>query len=140
MQILEFIQNHWFLVALFVVFVMGYVLFELRNKVLGPKQLTPTLATQYINRNNPVIFDLRDSEKFKSGHIIDARCIKQSDAEEELKRLKKDKDTPILLVCQQGMTSGVLGSRLKKQGFKEVSSLAGGMNAWKNAELPIEKG
>jgi len=139
MHILTFAQNHWMLVALLLTFIAAYALFELRQHLLGPKRLTPSLATQLINRQDPLIFDLRDKAKFESGHIINAQCVPQAEALATLEKLKKPFTAPILLICQTGQHSAVLGARLKKQGFTEVMSLSGGMNAWQNAELPVEK-
>lgn len=139
MQILSFIQNHWMLVAAFVSFVLAYGLFELRLNMVGPKRLSPALATQFMNHQNPMIFDIRDKTKFQAGHILNAQSIAQAEVENTLKQLKKGPETPILLICQTGQQSVMLGNRLKKQGFTEVVCLAGGMNAWQAADLPVDK-
>jgi rhodanese-related sulfurtransferase len=139
MNVLTFAQNHWMLVALLLTFIVAYALFEIRQHWLGPKRLAPSLATQFINRQSPLIFDLRDKSKFDAGHIINAQSVPQAEAQATLEKLKKPFSTPILLICQTGQHSAVLGARLKKQGFTEVMSLGGGMNAWQHAELPVEK-
>jgi rhodanese-related sulfurtransferase len=139
MQILEFFQNHWVLAATLVVFIVAYAVFELRMNLTGPKRLSPALATQFMNHQNPSIFDLRDKTKFQAGHILNAQSVTQSEVESTIKQLKKSFDAPILLVCQTGHQSVVVGARLKKQGFTEVACLAGGMNAWQAADLPVAK-
>lgn len=139
MQMLTFIQNHWVLVTLLVIFILAFVLFELWQRFLGPKRLPPVMATQFMNRQNPVILDIRDKSKYDTGHIINAQFVAQSEVENTLKKLKKPLDAPILVVCQTGQHSAILGARLKKQGFTEVVCLAGGMNAWLSADLPTEK-
>lgn len=139
MQFLNFIQNHWALAGAFVAFVLAYGLFELRVNLTGPKRLSPPLATQFMNQKSPSIFDLRDKTKFQAGHILNARQVSQSEVENTLKHLKKSHESPILLVCQTGQQSVVVGARLKKQGFTEVACLAGGMNAWQAADLPLAK-
>jgi rhodanese-related sulfurtransferase len=139
MQILAFLQQHWVLVALLLTFSVAFALFELRMHLLGPKRLSPVLATQFMNRQEPLILDIRDKSKFQQGHLLNAHSVLQSEAENYIKTLKKPMNAPILLVCQTGQQSAVLGSRLKKQGFTEVACLAGGVNAWQSAELPLEK-
>lgn len=140
MQILTFIQNHWVLVTLLVIFSLALIFFELWQRFLGPKKLPPVLVTQFINRQNPVVLDIREKAKYQAGHIINAQSVAQAEVENMLKKLKKSSDAPILLVCQTGQQSGIVGARLKKQGFTEVICLAGGMNAWLSADLPTEKG
>lgn len=139
MQILTFLQNHWALAATLVAFILAYGLFELRLNLMGPKRLSPALATQFMNHQSPCIFDLRDKTKFQAGHILNAQNVAQAEVENTLKQLKKSFDAPILLVCQTGQQSVLVGSRLKKQGFTEVVCLAGGINAWQAAELPLAK-
>lgn len=139
MQFLVFLQNHWVLTLIFVGFTLAYALFELRLQYVGPKRLSPALAVQLMNQRAPTIIDIRDKNKFQTGHILHARCVTQSEVEKTLKELKLSSESPILLVCQTGQQSTILGNRLKKQGFNEVVCLAGGMNAWQNADLPLTK-
>lgn len=139
MQILTFIQHHWVLVTLLITFIVAFIAFEMWQHFLGPKRLPPVMATQFMNRQSPVIFDIRDKNKFLAGHILHAQSVPQAEAENTLKKLKKSSDAPILIVCQTGQQSAILGARLKKQGFTEVVCLAGGMNAWQSADLPTEK-
>lgn len=138
MHMLTFVQNHWILVSLLLLFTLAYALFELRQHFLGPKRLTPPMATHFMNRENPLIYDLRDKSKFEAGHIIHAQSVPQAEVLKTLEQLKKPLTTPILLICQTGQHSAILGASLKKQGFTEVMSLSGGMNGWLNAELPVE--
>jgi len=43
-------------------------------------------------------------------------------------------------VCQSGMRSGRAVAIAKKLGYEQAQSLAGGIGAWKSANLPVEKG
>ena len=139
MQLLDFLQNHWALAGAFFAFLLAFGLFELRTNLIGPQRLSPSLATQFMNHRSASIFDLRDKSKFQVGHILNAQQVSQSEIEATLKNLKKSQDAPILLVCQTGHQSVVVGSRLKKQGYTEVACVAGGMHAWQAADLPLAK-
>jgi rhodanese-related sulfurtransferase len=44
-----------------------------------------------------------------------------------------------LVVCQTGARSAQAVRSLEKQGFTEVVALAGGLNAWQQAQMPVEK-
>ena len=45
-----------------------------------------------------------------------------------------------MLICRSGQTAGKAAQRLVKAGFVNVYTLAGGMAAWQQAQLPVAKG
>jgi rhodanese-related sulfurtransferase len=51
----------------------------------------------------------------------------------------RGKDTPVILVCASGIRSKRAVAVAKKLGFEQAHSLAGGLKAWKEANLPVEK-
>jgi rhodanese-related sulfurtransferase len=60
--------------------------------------------------------------------------------ERDIERLIPDKAAPIVLYCGGGFRSALAADNLQKMGYKNVSSMAGGFRAWREADLPIEKG
>lgn len=54
--------------------------------------------------------------------------------------LPRDKDTPILLYCETGRMSIKAARSLVREGYTDVSHLAGGLVAWRLAGLPLEDG
>ena len=139
MSIITFLYAHWVLSSLFVLFFLAYIAFEMRVRFLGPQRLSPQEAVVFLNQKSPILLDLRDKSKFDQGHIIKARQCVVADLQPTLEKLKVSKEQPILLVCQLGQTTLSAGTQLKKLGFTEVYQLAGGMQAWTTAELPVEK-
>ena len=51
----------------------------------------------------------------------------------------KNKALPLILVCSSGARSGRGAAIAKKLGYEQVQSLSGGLKAWKEANLPLEK-
>lgn len=49
------------------------------------------------------------------------------------------RDEPILMICRSGVRSGRAVSELMQLGFTDVYNLAGGMLAWNEAQLPVER-
>ena len=49
------------------------------------------------------------------------------------------KDRPLILYCDTSSRSGKAITALKKQGFTRVVNLSGGLGAWQQAGLPVEK-
>ena len=47
---------------------------------------------------------------------------------------------PLLVHCAGGYRSSIAASLLQRDGFADVSELAGGITAWETAGLPIESG
>ena len=103
------------------------------------KEVGVTAAVQLINRQDAAIVDVREPNEFKGGHIPNARNIPAGQFDNRSKDLEKLKSRPILLVCQSGTRSAQAGAKLQKLGYKDVAALAGGMAAWQQAGMPVEK-
>lgn len=139
-DLFQFILNHWVLVAAFVIVLAIVVAEEMRSKGMGGPRVSTEEAIRLINRENGVVLDIRDRNAYLDGHIIDAISIAAADVEQNLKKLQKYKTKPLIVVCQQGQAAMQVAAKLQKQGFEQVKILAGGMSAWKNANLPTVKG
>jgi len=138
-QILHFIAKHWYWVAALVVALLLLFYEESKSKGAGGSRVTPPVATRMINSEKAVVLDIRDTGAFAEGHIVGAINIPIVDFERNMKRLEKYKQRPVILVCASGQKSGSLMNKLRKQGFDKVYILAGGINAWKNATMPLVK-
>ena len=51
----------------------------------------------------------------------------------------KKKDATLIVCCDTGDRSGKAMAALKKQGYSKVVNLSGGLGAWKQAGLPVER-
>jgi rhodanese-related sulfurtransferase len=137
---LDFITQNFYLVLIAAVS-GGMLLFTtLRGTGGGKNSLTPSEATQLINRQDAQIVDVREPDEYAAGHLPESRNIPAARLEERAGELDKFKDTPLILVCQTGARSGAACPRLTKLGFSRVSNLGGGLNAWREAGLPLKKG
>jgi len=136
---MEFIQKNIWLVMIAVVSGVMLIWPLIAKRFSGAREVGVTDAVQLINRQDAVIVDVREPAEFKTGHIPHARNIPAGQIGERLKELEKFKARPILLACASGSRSGTAGSALQKAGFAQVWSLAGGMGAWQQAGMPLEK-
>jgi rhodanese-related sulfurtransferase len=135
----EFVQNHiWWVIAAVVSGIM-FILPFITKLFSRSVEVGVSAAIQLINRRDAHIVDVREPAEFKAGHIPNARNVPLAKIQEGAKGLEKFKAKPILLVCQTGARSGQAARVLKQQGFTEVVTLAGGMNAWQQAGMPLEK-
>ena len=109
------------------------------STLIGGKGLSPTEATIWINRRKAYVLDLRPEEVFKVGRLPGAKLINASEIAAAIEKLKLDRKNPVVLVCETGAQSRKALAEVQKLGFAEVGSLEGGVQAWKEAALPLVK-
>ena len=77
--------------------------------------------------------------EYAAGHLPQAKHAPLGELEGKAAGLAKNKETPIILVCQTGQRAGKAQAVLKQAGYSEVYSLEGGLAAWQQAGLPVVK-
>ncbi len=138
-KILEFTGNHVLLVSALMASFFIVVFSELRRKAGGMMNVEAGDAVKLIN-NDGVVIDIRSSEAFARGHIVNARNIPADELASKLEQLEPLKSKPLIAVCDSGMTSSRTVNTLRGAGFESVYNLKGGMNAWSQAGLPVVTG
>jgi len=135
----EFVSNNIWLVAAAVIS-GGYVVWPwISRSTSGLQELGPMEAVQKMNRKDAVVLDVREQAEFSAGHVTGAKHFPLASLEKRADDLKKFVKKPVLVVCASGARSRTACAALKKQGFEDVALLAGGMGAWQQASLPVEK-
>jgi rhodanese-related sulfurtransferase len=96
-------------------------------------------AVQLINRKDALVVDVRDTGEYEAGHIAGARHVPEKQLAERLKDLEKFKERAMIVVCRSGVRSGVAVQVLRRNGFNGSVNLRGGIAAWEQAGMPLEK-
>jgi rhodanese-related sulfurtransferase len=96
-------------------------------------------ALRLINDQEAWVVDIRDSGEYKSGHIPQARNMPSATLKDRIGELAKAGDKPVIIYCRSGGGSQAACALLKKNGIANVRSLSGGLNAWQDANLPINR-
>jgi len=133
-----FLSQHLLLsgaTAIVLILVLLVEVLKLRQKSVN---LTPTQATQLINHANALVIDIRPSEQYRKGHIIDSECLSLQELQQGNKKLEKLKSRPLIILCPTGTESQKLAAQLLKQGYN-AHALGGGIRAWTNAQMPLVK-
>jgi rhodanese-related sulfurtransferase len=132
-----FIQDNLMLVAL----VLSSGLMLLLPALLGggPGTLSAAGAVTLINREKGVVIDVSEAEEFASGHPGGARNLPLGEFETRLPQLVKNKALPVILVCPTGARARRAEALARKLGYDRAQALTGGLRAWKEANLPLEK-
>jgi rhodanese-related sulfurtransferase len=136
---MKFIVDNWMLLA--VAFGSASMLFwpMVKDSVVGGGALSPDATVQLMNREKAVVIDVSEAEEFAAGHIGGAKNIPVNDIDAKLAGTVKNKALPLVLVCSTGARAKRVEAAAKKLGFANVQTMAGGLKAWKAANLPIEK-
>jgi rhodanese-related sulfurtransferase len=135
----KFVQENLLLIA--VAFVSGaMLLWPYVRRAGGGPAVSAAQATQLMNREDALVLDVRDPGEFGSGHIIGAKNMPLSridSAGSEIAAKRRDK--PVIVYCDDGNRAVKAAAALRTQGFGKVVSLSGGLGAWRQAGLPVEK-
>ena len=104
-------------------------------KSLEPKDFQRKIAAT----ENAVVLDVRTPEEFEVSHLKSAINIDVLDASFEDNMAKLDKGKVYFVYCKAGKRSTNAVGKMKEMGFKQMYNLEGGMTAWEEENLPIDK-
>jgi rhodanese-related sulfurtransferase len=86
---------------------------------------------------HPLIVDVRQPDEFRQVRITGAKLIPLNELYKRMKDLPKGRE--IVCVCDSGSRSKSAAKALAKEGYT-VFDMPGGMHAWRQAKLPVQKG
>lgn len=134
---MNFLIENWFLIVAAVAS-GGMLLWPLLVSGSQGAAVTPAEAVQLVNREKGVLIDVSEPEEFAKGHAVGSRNIPFGQIEGH-KSLPSNKALPLVLVCPTGARAGRAAGMLRKLGYEKARVLAGGLKAWREASLPVEK-
>lgn len=111
-----------------------------RDEGLPIESIATTSASETANwmqEGRVHVLDVRDEYEWDEKHIPGAVHHYVGHLEDTLPQLPKDSD--IVVHCNVGHRSGVAASILKRNGFTRIHNMLGGITAWENLGLPLEK-
>jgi rhodanese-related sulfurtransferase len=86
------------------------------------------------------VIDVREDTEWQAGRIRGAEHMGRGVIERDIEVRVPDKAAELILYCGGGFRSALSAESLQKMGYTNVSSLAGGWRAWKEAGAPIDEG
>ena len=90
-------------------------------------------------KNKVVLLDVRSPEEYAEGHVPGAINISHTQIKANLAKLLPHKNDMVVVYCRSGRRAGMAKDILAENGFTKLRHLSGDMNAWYDANLPIEK-
>ncbi len=136
----------WVGLGIFIVIAAGIALLNSATSrsaelsISPPAEVVEISAAQANSKYQQGAFflDVRSREEFSQFHIKGSRLIPLDQLPNRLRELPKDKE--VVIVCLSGHRSLSGATILRQAGFKQVFSLIGGLQAWMDANYPVEKG
>ena len=107
---------------------------EIRSKVpeVGPREALD------LQRSGAALIDVRDASEVAQGSPGGALRLDRGYLELRIEEAIPDLDRTLVVTCASGQRSLFAADDLRRMGYRDVRSLAGGFNGWKDEGLPFE--
>ena len=117
------------------------IVFVVANKInnRGIISVNAQEAQELVKDPAVAILDVRTTQEFEQGHIQGAKLMPVAQINNRINELASLKDRKILIYCHSGNRSRAASRILIKNGFKNVMHFQGGITAWIDAGLAINK-
>jgi rhodanese-related sulfurtransferase len=102
-----------------------------------PKEISVAQAKEKYD-TGVYLLDVRQPEEWNETHVPGTTLIPLGELQDRVNELPKDKE--IVVICRSGNRSQQGRDILLNAGFDQVTSMAGGVNAWKAAGYPTVTG
>lgn len=134
---MTFFLANWFLFA--AALVSGALLFgPMLTRGTGGGRVSPGEAVNLINREKGVLIDVSEPAEYAAGHAGGSKNVPFGSIE-STNDLPKNKALPLLLLCPTGARAQRAVGLLRKRGYENAKAVAGGIAAWREANLPVER-
>ncbi|MFN0184647.1 MAG: rhodanese-like domain-containing protein [Aquabacterium sp.] len=133
---MQFLIDNWMLVALAAA--SGGMLLAPSMQRAGGLSVSSAEAVRLINREKAVLIDVSEAAEFAGGHAAGSRHVPLN-ALDGAAGLPTNKALPVLVMCPSGARASRAAGILRKAGFERAMAVAGGLKAWREANLPIER-
>lgn len=105
---------------------------QARSRIM---EISPLEAVAAIRRGARV-FDVREKEEFLRGHLPNAAHLGRGTLELEIEQRVPNVAAEIVVYCGGGNRSALSAENLQRMGYTNVKSIAGGLQAWIDADFP----
>jgi rhodanese-related sulfurtransferase len=112
--------------------------------VVQAKALTRELPVDQIEpvmRDADVVIDVREADEFAAGHVPGAVHASRGMLEFKLSASPalSSRDLKVVLYCKTSGRAALAAAAMKDMGYLNVTSMAGGFDAWVAAGKPVAK-
>jgi rhodanese-related sulfurtransferase len=103
------------------------------------REVTIVDVKRKLDAGEPLYFiDVREDHEFAKDHAKGAVHLGRGILERDIESRIPDKGAPIVLYCGGGFRSALAAESLGRMGYTNVTSMTGGIRAWREANYPLE--
>ena len=89
-------------------------------------------------RGGARLVDVREDNEWQRGHARGAEHMGRGIIERDVETAVPEHSAELILYCGGGYRSALAADNLRRMGYTNVYSLAGGWRAWQEAGAPVE--
>lgn len=86
----------------------------------------------------PLVVDVREPNEFAAVRLEGVALVPMSTFATRFEELPRDR--PLLVMCAAGSRSAAATAHLLRNGWTDVTNVAGGITEWEKAGLPVDRG
>ncbi|MDF1818853.1 MAG: rhodanese-like domain-containing protein [Immundisolibacteraceae bacterium] len=136
---MDFVIANWELFAGVAVVAVLLLVTSSGANLGGLTVATPAQVVQMLNREQALILDLRSETGFDDGHIAGSINVTADNMEAALRKVTRPADQPVVLVTDRGVKTAPVIKELKQADVKRIVEIKGGVQAWRDEQLPLIK-
>ena len=99
----------------------------------------PAAVSAALSAGERVLIDVRDGEEFRAERIPGSMHLPRGFLELRAAAELPERSTPLTLYCRSGVRSLLAAETMRSLGYTEITSLAGGIERWKDEGFAIEQ-
>jgi len=118
---------------------MGKGFEEMWSEIKGEiKEMSPEeLNERMTHGKETLLLDVREKDEVRREYIPGAELLPRGFLEMSVEELIPDKERPIVVYCAVGIRSGFAAKTMMEMGYKDVTSLRGGIEKWKGSGFEV---
>lgn len=105
---------------------------------LDPLEVDTSQVESALSDSSVQIIDCREPHEWNQAHIGSTTLVPLGELSFRVNEL--DPARPVIVVCRSGARSLVAAEMLTNAGFRNAKSMAGGLIAWAERGLPLNRG
>ena len=136
-ELLDFVVQHWLLVSATLLVVVAIIVLELNSFQRALPSLSPQAAVLLLNHDEAQLLDLRSPILFNEAHIAGAHNFPIENLATLLPKCRLNRKNTLILITASGIIPKNDFKIFQENGFTKIATLAGGINAWREANFPL---
>ncbi len=102
------------------------------------EEVDPASARHEVESDGALLVDVREPHEWDEAHVAGAKLVPLATVAERIEELAPDRSQRVILFCRVGNRSARAADSLHDElGYQNVASVAGGIEAWRSAGLPV---